>query len=489
MEKEFYGIDLGTTYSCIATIDEDKVVTVIPNPSGQLTTPSVVYFDENGKVLVGKGAKSHLASEPENTVAFVKREMSNDDYSRTIRGKKYNQVDISAEILKYMVSFANEKRVNEEGKQPLYDVVITVPAYFGDGERKRTAAAAEQAGLHLIKLINEPTSAALSYGKKQSGDKNLLVYDLGGGTFDVTILQFKNGIANVLASRGDHMLGGADWDQKLAETVLEKIRVKWDSLDDKEKNMMMIAAEDAKQSLSVDDSTTLTFNYKGIHSENVTRAEFEAATQTLLQRTKLLVEEAMSAAQLSINQIDEVIMIGGSSLMPMVKTMVSDIMGLTPKLVDPHLAVAKGAAMMAFQEETGQSVGGLMIGTDKGSRAYGTDCLNSDGIKVVENLIMMNDDQEIQRETYFLTVSDGQTATEFHFYENQSEEKYTDIESSKELEGTSQILDWGKPVPKGTRVNCVTVRDKNGCIRIFVECAGASKEFEILTPGISKRHN
>ena len=216
MAKEFYGIDLGTTYSCIATIDSDDLVTVIPNKKGALTTPSAVYFDDDNKMQVGKAAKAHLADKPENTVVFIKREMSNPDYKVTINGKSYDPVQISSFILRHLVDFANEKRKNEEGKDPINDVVITVPAYFGKMERDRTEAAGKMAGLNVLQLINEPSAAALSYGRKQQSDKNLLVYDLGGGTFDVSILEFKTGIADVLSTRGDHHLGGVDWDKALA---------------------------------------------------------------------------------------------------------------------------------------------------------------------------------------------------------------------------------------------------------------------------------
>lgn len=165
--SEFYGIDLGTTYSCIAIIGDDDIVNVISNPKGDLTTPSVVALDDKGKWVVGKAAKSKLGSDPDNVVAFIKREMSNAGFKCKLQGKEFTPVDISSQILKHLVDFANKKRIDEDGKQPIKDVVITVPAYFGKLERDRTKEAGEKAGLNVLQLVNEPTAAALSYGRSQ----------------------------------------------------------------------------------------------------------------------------------------------------------------------------------------------------------------------------------------------------------------------------------------------------------------------------------
>ena len=281
----FYGIDLGTTYSCIATIDSDDMVTVIPNTlTGQLTTPSVVAFDDDGKLLVGRAAKNMLGSHPENTVALIKREMSNKEFTRTIQGKTYDPVQISSFILKELVTFANQKRRDEEGLDPIYDVVITVPAYFGNMERQRTEAAGKLAGLNVLQLINEPTAAALSYGRKNQANKTVLVYDLGGGTFDVSILEIKNGIMNTVATTGDHHLGGADWDRAIVDNALSGLGVQFDSLTAQEQGMMMLAAEDCKQALTAQEKTTLTFSYKGIRNVDITRSAFESMTAFLMER-------------------------------------------------------------------------------------------------------------------------------------------------------------------------------------------------------------
>ena len=436
---------------------------------------------------VGKAAKAHLADKPENTVVFIKREMSNPDYKVTINGKNYDPVQISSFILRHLVDFANEKRNNEEGKDPINDVVITVPAYFGKMERDRTEAAGKMAGLNVLQLINEPSAAALSYGRKQQSDKNLLVYDLGGGTFDVSILEFRTGIADVLSTRGDHHLGGVDWDKALAEIALKKCGgSSFDSLKPSEQGMMLIAAEECKQELSDEESAVMTFKYKGIQTVEITRSEFEAATMPLMMKTKLLLDEALEAAQMQPSDIDEVILVGGSSKMPMVSKIVKDILGCTPKLVDPDMAVAKGAALTAAQADKGYVEGAMMMGKDKGSRAYGMKVQMDDyGQQFsVANLILRNDDQEIHREfDTFRTANNGQTMLEFHFYESECEDEYMDVDPDLEIKGRSDSIEWGRPVPKGTPIKIIIDRDKSGRVKVFAECQGARGEFEIVSPG------
>ncbi len=482
MSKEFYGIDLGTTYSCIATIDSDDLVQVIPNKKGSMVTPSAVYFDDENKMQVGQAAKAHLGDRPENTVVFIKREMSNKDYVVTINGKTYDPVEISSFILKHLVDFANEKRKNEEGKAPLYDVVITVPAYFGNLECTRTKEAGIKAGLNVMQLIAEPTAAAISYGRKMQGDKNLLVYDLGGGTFDVSIMEFKSGIVDTKSTRGDHHLGGVDWDTALAKLALSKINVSFDTLKDIEKNKILLEAEKCKQLLTDEDSAVMQFNYKGIQTIEVTRQEFESATHSLMTRTSLLVQEALDAANMTKDDIDEVILVGGSSRMLMVPRMVQDMIGITPKLADPDMAVAKGAALMASQTDKGYVDGGVTFGKDKGSRAYGMNVISDEvGRELCFNLIKRNDDKVIEREFDFFTNSNNQKCVVLHFYENESNEEWKEIDPTEEIEGKTGSIEWGYPVPKGTPVKVIVKRDNSGCVRIFAECCGAKGEFEIVT--------
>lgn len=494
--SEFYGIDLGTTYSCIATIDSDDMVTVIPNTlTGSLTTPSVVAFDDEGKLLVGKAAKNNLGNKPENTIALIKREMSNKDYSRTIFGKTYDPVEISSYILKYLVDFANQKRKDEDGKDPIYDVVITVPAYFGELERDRTKAAGRKAGLNVLQLISEPTAAALAYGRKQQANKKMLVYDLGGGTFDVSILEIKNGIMNTLATTGDHHLGGADWDRTIIDFALEKIGTTYDKLTAQEQGMMMLAAEDCKQTLTSQDKATLQFAYKGIKNVDITRQEFESMTASLMERTMLLIDEAFDLANMSLGDIDEVIMVGGSSRMPMVKAAVKEKLKKEPKLIDPDQVVAKGAALTAAQNAKGDVRSAILMGKDKGSRAYGmaTYLIKEENniqkeYHCVCNLIMRNDDLVVHKEfDNFKTKSEGQTRVDFHFYENESTENYLDINPDQELKGRNDYIDWGYPAPKGTPIKIIVERDTSGTVKVFAECKGAKGEFVIVSQGCETR--
>ncbi|MEG0835016.1 MAG: Hsp70 family protein [Acinetobacter sp.] len=482
---EFYGIDLGTTYSCIAVIDSDDVVTVINNTTGSQTTPSVISFDDDGKLLVGRAAKFQLGNRPENTIAFIKREMSNKQFSRTIQGKSYDPVMVSSFILKELVDSANKKRLDEEGASPINDVVITVPAYFGDMERQRTIAAGEMAGLNVVQLINEPTAAALAYGRKQQANKTILVYDLGGGTFDVSILQIKNGIMETLGTNGDQHLGGADWDQAIVEYALTKIGTSLSDLSLQEQGMMLLAAEDCKQTLTGQNKATMSFSYKGIHNVDITKDEFEALTEALVERTMAVIDEVFTISGMSSSQIDEVLLVGGSSRMPMVKAAVSKRFGQGPKLVDPDLAVAKGAALMAAQNGKGYVRGGITMGKDKGSRAYGMGTTMDGGETFcICNLIMRNDDLEVHKEfNNFSTLNDGQSRVDFKFYENESTEEYIDVDPELELKGRNDYIDWGHPVPAHTGINIIVDRDKSGRITVFAECKGAKGEFVIVAPG------
>ncbi len=489
MEKSFYGIDLGTTYSCISVIDDNGIVQVIINPNGQNTTPSVVAFDEKGKLLVGKAAKAQLGSKPDDTVAFIKREMSNGDFSRTIQGKSYNPVEISSFILKYLVDFANKKRKDEEDLDPIYDVVITVPAYFGMEERARTEEAGKQAGLNVLQLVNEPTAAALWHGKKQQADRTMMVYDLGGGTFDVSIMKVKNGIINTMSTTGDHQLGGADWDRVIVDYVLEEVGSTYEQLSKQEQGMLLIAAEECKQTLTEQDKTTLTFSYKGIKNIEVSKETFDSRAAALMDRTMFLVDEALELAKLSESDIDEIVLVGGSIRMPMVMEQVKKkFPAIDPKKVEPDLAIAKGAAIMAIQSEKGYNPsGGLFFGMDKGSKAYGMEANSSEhGRMMVFTLIGRNDDLVITKEfKNFSTLSDGQTSVNFKFYQYISEDEIVEVDENLQLKGRRDEINWGRGVNAGTKVAIKVVRDKSGKITVFAECQGATGEFVINVAGVN----
>ena len=266
MSQEIYGIDLGTTNSCIATINPaDGQPEVIINQATQQTTPSVVYYDDLDTPIVGNDAKNMMKMNPLRSVAFIKREMSNKNYKRSIGTEEISPVKISALILKKLVDDANIAR-EYEGKAPIHKAVITVPAYFGNDEHVLTRQAGEVAGLEVIGLLNEPTAAALSYGKDTFEGKTIMVYDLGGGTFDVSIIRMHNGNLETLATDGDHHLGGVDWDEMIVNYTLavSGYDVTYaDIKDKKEGGAMILAAEQCKQQLSVQTKAPMRFRYGG----------------------------------------------------------------------------------------------------------------------------------------------------------------------------------------------------------------------------------
>lgn len=481
--EEFYGIDLGTTNSCIAIIDEEDSVVVVTNFEGQLTTPSVVAFDEKGDIFVGTAAKANLNNDPERTVSFIKREMSNDNYQRQINGKNITPVEISSLILKKLVSDANQKRMDEEGKEPINRVVITVPAYFGNAERERTTKAGELAGLEVISLINEPTAAALSFGKKNKQNRNILVYDLGGGTFDVSIMKIQTGIMDTLATDGNHHLGGIDWDTAIVDYALMKegFSVTSKDLNPQELWTLMLGAEDAKKILTQKDSTTIRFAYKGIHNVEITRKEFEELTAGLMEQTMTLVDQAMQRSGLST--LDDILLVGGSSRMPMVKTAIEKKFGISPRVFEPDLAVAKGAALFAAQEVKGYTENAIQMGVDKGSTSIGMASYIND-VQMISNLIKISDNQEVSH-TFdsFYTRNEGQSSVELAIYEGRSNDDCCDLIKGRLLE--KHILEWGTPVPAGTPIKVIVNRGKDGIVKIKAGAVGHEVNFEITTKGVN----
>ena len=248
--------------------------------------------------------------------------------------------------------------------------------------------------------------------------------------------------------------------------------------------MMTLAAEECKQTLTAQEKTTLTFSYKGIRNVEITRKDFKSFTESLMGRTMLLIDEALDLAKIPMTVIDEIIMVGGSSRMPMVKEAIKSKFGKDSKLIDPDMAVAKGAALVAAQNEKGYVKGALVMGQDKGSRAYGMAAYDSSGVERVFNLIMRNDNLEVHKENNdFQTMEDGQTRLDFRFYENESMEEIIDVDPDQELKGRNDYIEWGCPVPKNTPVKIIVDRDKSGKIKVYAECHGATGEFVIVSPG------
>ena len=356
------GIDLGTTYSCVAHLDDLKPV-VLANGDGDYTTPSVVYFEQGGGALVGKHAKNELGSNPDRVIQKIKRRMGVEGFSIEIDGREYYPPQISSLILERLVIDACEElavEIPDDG--PIADVVITVPAYFGGAERAATKSAGVQARLNVLSIINEPTAAAIAHGLVSTDQKTVLVYDLGGGTFDVTVVEASSDQIRAIATGGDRELGGADWDLRLKNWVLDRYREEHsDALDPEEDTEAVgeldIRVEDAKQALTRSQKYSLNFTANTARGKyEITREDFEDDTADLVERTLNETERVLDAAEeKGVRHLDEVIMVGGMSRVPVLARKLEERLrqrygsAPTPRVVDPDLIVAKGAALFAAQ--------------------------------------------------------------------------------------------------------------------------------------------
>src|SRR5215510_9346119 len=342
------GIDLGTTNSVVAVLEGGEP-SVIANAEGSRTTPSVVAFAKNGEVLVGEVAKRQAVTNVDRTIRSVKRQMGT-DWTVSIDGKKFTAQQMSAFILQKLKRDA-EAYLGET----ITDAVITVPAYFSDAQRQATKEAGQIAGMNVLRIINEPTSAALAYHLEKDNDATILVFDLGGGTFDVSLLEVGEGVVEVKATSGDNHLGGDDWDQRIIEHLVKTFRGQHGidlSQDKMAMQRLKEAAEKAKIELSAATTTSINLPYitagqsGPLHLDTtLTRAEFQRMTQDLLDRCKGPFEQAIKDAGLNVTKLDHVILVGGSTRMPAVTDLVKQLTGKEPnKGVNPDEVVAVGAA-------------------------------------------------------------------------------------------------------------------------------------------------
>ncbi len=362
MKNTAFGIDLGTTYSCISYVDEvSGEAVVVENEEGTSVTPSIVYFEDEEHYVVGDVAKESAVVAPENTCEFVKRKMGEDNIAITIGDKDYSPSQISALILNKLVHDAEEALDTK-----IKDVVITCPAYFGEAHRKATKAAGEMAGLNVLQIINEPTAAALCYGSlSDTEDKTILVYDLGGGTFDVTIIHVTPKEIVAVATDGDHQLGGKNWDDSLIDYLEDRFRDEKNfdgDLDLEALQDLRLKAEKAKQQLTGKEKTKVIVQADGVKASiEVGREKFDELTSPLLKRTVDKTRDVVdAAAKKGCAKVDEIILVGGSCKMPQVRAMVEkEFPGIPIKMFEPNYAVAKGAAIHANS---------LLLGIDKLSR-------------------------------------------------------------------------------------------------------------------------
>ncbi len=357
--KQVYGIDLGTTYSCIAVVDDlSGKPYVIPNAEGDVTTPSVVYFEVADARVVGKEAKNIAVLEPGSVVEMVKRNMGAPDWRWTFQGQEYPAEEISSYILRKVVSDAEANL----GVRP-EDVVITCPAYFGIPQREATAAAGRIAGLNVLEIINEPTAAAISYGLQDDQDQVVLVYDLGGGTFDVSIIEVREGSVSVVATGGDHELGGRDWDEEVVKFVSREWMQQTGSAEDPSASAETLQelwrrAEDAKRSLSARAETKVQVSHQGQRATVVlTREKFDELTRHLLENTISLTKDAIATAQqFGYADIGKFLLVGGSTRMPQVSERLKQEFGKEPQILEPDQSVAKGAAVYGQKLAIGRKI-------------------------------------------------------------------------------------------------------------------------------------
>ena len=343
------GIDLGTTNSCMAYMEDGKAV-IIPNAEGNKTTPSIVAFTNDGKRLVGENANRQAVTNPQNTIVSIKREMGT-DYRKRINGKNYSPQEISAMILQKL-------KIDAEAylHEPINDAVITVPAYFNDAQRQATKDAGRIAGLNVKRIINEPTAAALAYGLENSYGQKVMVFDLGGGTFDVSIIEIGNGVIEVLSTSGDNHLGGDDFNDVVAKYILEEFK-KAEGIDLSNDQVAMQrineAAEKAKIELSIMITTIVNLPFitntstgpKNLEVE-ITRNKFNELTKGLVDRVVLPMQNALNDAKLVPSELNKIILVGGSSRIPAVQAKIKEITGIEPsKSLNPDECVAQGASI------------------------------------------------------------------------------------------------------------------------------------------------
>ena len=475
------GIDLGTTNSCVAVLENGTPV-IIPNAEGGRTTPSVVAFTKKGERLVGKSARRQAAVNADHTVSSIKREMGS-DYRVSIDGNRYSPQEISAMILRKL-----KKDAENFLGEPVSEAVITVPAYFSDAQRQATKDAGRIAGLKVLRIINEPTSAALAYGLDHGSAQKILVYDLGGGTFDVSVIEIGENLIEVLATSGDNHLGGDDFDGRVVDYLLQTFREqeKIDlSKDPAAMQRLREAAEKAKMELSTMVETNINLPFIAVDRKGegkhldimLTRAKFEEMTADLVNRTSVPVQNAMSDAGLSMNELDKVLLVGGSTRIPAVQRLVKQLTGKEPaKSLNPDECVALGASIQGgkLASEPGSIIPGSaaseLILMDVTPLSLSIETVGGVCTKVLDR----NSTIPTRKSKIFSTAANFQTNVEIKVYQGERQ-----FARDNKLIGNFRLNGIKRAMAGVPQIEVTFDMDVNGILKVSAKDLGTGKQQEI----------
>jgi molecular chaperone DnaK len=510
--NKIFGIDLGTTYSSIAYVDEYGKPVIIPNAENQRITPSVVFFD-GSEIVVGDVAKESSKLYPNEVVSFIKRSMGEANFLYEYDGKNYRPEEISSYILRKVAQDA-EQTIGEK----IQDVVITCPAYFGINEREATRKAGEIAGFNVRQIINEPTAAAIAYGTVQETENRVvLVYDLGGGTFDITMIDIQENSIDVICTGGDHNLGGKDWDDRIVAFLVQEFQRQTQSEEDILEDPdtwqdLQLSSEKSKKILSQRDKTPISITHGGDRVKvELSREKFLEITEDLLERTIALTHEMLKEAKIKgYEHFDEIIMVGGSTRMPQIPERIRQEFGMEPRMFDPDEAVAKGAAIYGWKlslndglirriaqktnrnieneeniiettpqqimeevakqmsEETGVTLSAVRQSTmrikDVASKSFGVVARRPNNQEGVFNLILKNTAVPVETKRTFYTPESNQERVLIRIMENETSEKVVAVEHSIEI-GTA-VLDLPEGLPEDSPVEINFNLNREGRLQI-----------------------
>lgn len=527
-DNQIYGIDLGTTYSCIAYVDEHGKPVVVPNADNDLTTPSVVYFENASNIVVGETAKEVAELYPHQVVSAVKRVMGDNDWQFEYEGHVYTPQEISSHILRKVVADAKANTGHD-----IKDVVITVPAYFGVNQKEATKQAGELAGLNVLYVIPEPTAAAISYGMEQEENQVILVYDLGGGTFDITVIEIKEGAITVICTGGDHQLGGRNWDEALAsyfaQCFCDEKGVAAEELTENPEvwQELLNSAEKCKKALSTRTTILEKVSYEGDKVKiELTRDKFEEITASFMERTLSMTEAQLQTAKdKHYGKIDKLLLVGGSSYMPQVKESLEKKFPFEIRLFDPNQSVAKGAALFGYKcfldeqikiaiaDETGQNLEAINLETvnkidlDKAqekvarnqgmdipglkklsetritnvtSKSFGIVVVNDAGEEKVTNLIVVDDavPKNITREFYtFENNQEGVDLRCIESTERTGSQDYFDLDVTQEI-GNAELR-FSSALPKGSPIEITFALAADGLLSIYAKDLATHSEIGV----------